>query len=149
MPLEIINTKLEELKVNSIVNFDNDKVEMKTGIAHQLYLAAGAIDTANAIKKHLPLQVGDIFMTPAYRLEARNFIHVIVGRIDKANEAKEVKDILLRLLNFAANNDIKSLAIPYGKDSFLYQYKDCYKKIIEPTIRHFINIYPLTVYLVK
>ncbi|MDR1782022.1 MAG: macro domain-containing protein [Bacilli bacterium] len=149
MPFKIIEDNILKLEVIAIVNFDNDKVEMKDGIAHQLYLEAGGIDLTAAIKKHFPLNKGDIFTTPAYRLNAKQFIHVVIDNENINNKQKFIKDTLLSLLNYVTNNNIKSIAIPFTNDSYLYQYHEYLDSDIIPTINNFLKIYNIEVYLVK
>ena len=114
MAFRIIRNDIIKVKADAIVNTANPEVTIGDGVDFAIYEAAGAEQLLLARKKVGKLAIGEVGLTPAFKLDAKYIIHVSGPYwIDGLHQ----EDTLLRgcfdrALELAYKRRCKSIAFP-------------------------------------
>ena len=150
MPLKIIRNDITKVDVDIIVNSANPKPKYGTGTDYAVYSAAGIDDLLSERKKIGNIAVGDIAVTPAFKLKAKYIIHA-VGPIWYGGHHKEfdlLKSCYNKSLNKAVELECETIAFPLISTGAYMFPKDKALQIAMSTITDFLYEHDLTVYLV-
>ena len=114
MPLKIIRNDITKVSADVIVNSANPKPKYGTGTDYAIYAAAGVDELLAERKKIGDIRVGDIAVTPAFKLSAKYIIHT-VGPIwfgGLRGELDYLKSCYQKSLDKAFELDCESIAFP-------------------------------------
>ncbi len=90
MPFQIIRNDITKVRADAIVNTANPQPVYASGTDYAVYQAAGARRLLAERKKIGPIPVGEVAVTPAFRLPAKYIIHT-VGPVWEGGECGELE----------------------------------------------------------
>lgn len=115
MSLRIIRNDITKMNTDAIVNTANADITVGDGCDRAIYNAAG-IEKLLAYRKEYIGKVseGEVFITPAFDLQAKYIIHAVSPLFLDGNNNEETKlrSCYRKSLELAAKNKIKSIAFP-------------------------------------
>lgn len=114
MPFKIVRNDITKIKADAIVNTANPKPRFASGTDAAIYTAAGKMELLQARMAIGDIAVGEVAVTPAFKLEAQYIIHTVgpawqdgrYGEFDKLYSCYE------KSLNKAKELECKSIAFP-------------------------------------
>ena len=150
MPLKIIRNDITKVSADVIVNSANPKPKYGTGTDYAIYAAAGVDELLAERKKIGDIHVGDIAVTPAFKLSAKYIIHT-VGPIwfgGLRGELNYLKSCYQKSLDKAFELDCESIAFPLISTGVYMFPRDKALNVAMSTISEFLFEHDMTVYLV-
>ncbi len=148
MPLQIIRQDITKMHVDAIVNTTNEKMIGYSGVDLAVHNAAGK-ELDELCRSLPPLGLGEVRVTPAFRLDAKYIIHTSgpVWHGGLQGESIILKSCYLESLKSAVEHGCESVAFPLIS-SGAYRYpKDKVLKFAIQVITEFLYDHELTVYL--
>lgn len=114
MPFTIVRQDITKIKVDAIINAANTALQMGGGVCGAIFKAAGASELQAACDKLAPIQTGEAFITPGFRLPAKYVIHTAgpVYSDGKHSEEGLLRSCYTNSLKCAMENGCKSVAFP-------------------------------------
>lgn len=110
MPYEFVNTPIERMNVDAIVNPTNMFMQFSDGLSARLAECAGPAMQQDCTKL-APLHADEILITQGYNLPAKWVFHVLVPQwIEQGEEA--ISLCYARILQDAVTQRIQSVAMP-------------------------------------
>lgn len=114
MPFKIVRNDITKIKADAIVNTANPKPRFASGTDAAIYTAAGKMELLQARMAIGDIAVGEVAVTPAFKLDAQYIIHTVgpawqdgrYGEFDKLYSCYE------KSLNKAKELECKSIAFP-------------------------------------
>ena len=150
MPLKIIRNDITKVSADIIVNSANPKPKYGTGTDYAIYNAAGIDGLLAERKKIGNIGVGDIAVTPAFKLSAKYIIHT-VGPIwfgGLRGELDYLKSCYQKSLDKAFELGCESIAFPLISTGVYMFPRDKALNVAMSTISEFLFEHDMTVYLV-
>ncbi len=77
MPFKIVRNDITKIKADAIVNTANPKPRFASGTDAAIYTAAGKMELLQARMAIGEIEVGEVAVTPAFKLNARYIIHTV------------------------------------------------------------------------
>lgn len=114
MPFQIVRNDITKIKADIIVNTANPKPRFASGTDSAIYEASGKDELLQARKEIGEIAVGDVAVTPAFRLEAKYIIHT-VGPVWEGGEQGELaflSSCYEKSLSMAKELQCESIAFP-------------------------------------
>ena len=149
MPFEIVNNDLLAMDVDALIIDDHHQPEVSTDFDKDLNLKAGpGLFAARRIIGGIPY--GKAVSSAAYNLSSKIVIHAVGPVFDGRDEDKEklLKDVYYNALFLALSSGCESVAMPLISTSFSNAPGSLSYRIAVETIRHFLDLYDLSIYLV-
>lgn len=114
MSFKIVRDDITKVKAEIIVNSAHPKPKYSKGIDTAIYLAAGEEDLLQARLKIGDIEVGEIAVTPAFKLSAKYIIHTVgpFYEFGADSEIKKLYSCYEKSLKKAIELDCKSIAFP-------------------------------------
>ena len=112
--IRIVKQDITKLKVDIVVNAANEWLKAGGGVCGAIFHAAGAIRLTRACKAIGHCYTGDVAITPAFQLKAKNIIHA-VGPIWKGGnngEAEQLYSCYVKSLDLMREKQYNSIAFP-------------------------------------
>lgn len=110
----IVKQDITKLKVDIVVNAANEWLKAGGGVCGAIFHAAGTIRLTRACKAIGHCSTGDVAITPAFQLKAKNIIHA-VGPIWKGGnngEAEQLCSCYAKSLDLMREKQYNSIAFP-------------------------------------
>lgn len=154
MPLNIVRNDIANIKADAIVNSANRHVCCGRGAETSIYKKAGFEELLEARASLGELNVGEIGVTPAFRLNAKYIIHVSAPKWNngKSGELIALKACYAGALEKAVELGCRSIAFPLLSSGNFRFPKDLALETATGTINEFLQALPesleLTVQLV-
>lgn len=115
MPLKIVRNDIIKMNTQAIVNTANDYPTVGTGCDHVIYTAAGYDELLAYRREHIGfVPEGEVFITPAFNLDAEYIIHVVSTLYEDGahHEDEKLRGCYQKALALAKDNGIKSISFP-------------------------------------
>ncbi|MFX3636847.1 MAG: macro domain-containing protein [Candidatus Pristimantibacillus sp.] len=114
MSFIIVRQDITKIKVDAIVNAANTMLQMGGGVCGAIFKAAGASELQVSCDKLAPIQTGEAFITPGFRLSAKYIIHAAgpVYSDGKHGEEGLLRSCYTNSLKRAVENSYESIAFP-------------------------------------
>jgi len=114
MPFRIIRNDITKVKADAIVNTANPEVAIGGGVDAAIYEAAGMDELLQVRRKIGRLEVGEVGITPAFRLDAKYIIHISgpCWKDGLHQEEELLRQCYDRALELARKHRCKSIAFP-------------------------------------
>lgn len=148
MPLQIIRQDITKMHVDAIVNTTNEKMIGYSGVDLAVHAAAGK-ELDELCRSLPPLGLGEVRVTPAFRLDAKYIIHTSgpVWHGGLQGESIILKSCYLESLKSAVEHGCESVAFPLISSGAYGYPKDKVLKFAIQVITEFLYDHELTVYL--
>lgn len=107
-------TDITALPVDVIVSSDDTDVSMGGGLSGKIRQRGGEVIRDQA-QKQLPAKQGDVLVTSAGRLPAKNIFHALVidyARVDGAPTAETIRTVVRKCIALCEQHDARSIAFP-------------------------------------
>ena len=150
MPFQIIRNDITKVKADAIVNTANPEVTVGSGVDTAIYNAAGRDWLLMERAKIGDLDIGEVAITPAGKLNAKFIIHESgpVWVDGTYNEAKILRSCYDKCLNIAFDYKCESIAFPLLASGAYGFPKDIALRIAIDAFRAFLSEHELDIYLV-
>lgn len=114
MPLQIIRNDITRVKADAIVNTANPQPIYAGGTDYAVYQAAGPQRLLASRRRIGEIEVGDVAVTPAFRLPAKYIIHAVgpVWQDGQHGEREAVRSCYEKALQKSLELHCKSIAFP-------------------------------------
>ncbi len=150
MPFFLSQGDITHSKVDAIVNAANSALLQGGGVCGAIFRNAGALPMQQACDALSPVEVGDVALTPAFKLPSKYVIHAVGPRWEggKKNEDLLLASCYQKALMLAYEKGLRSIAFPLISAGIYGYPKDQAYKIAVSTILSFLEEHELTVNLV-
>lgn len=100
--------------VDALVSSDDNHLTHGGGVSQSIWRAAGPELHAFVAMNRVPLDLGELFITPAGKLRAKNIVHAITIDLDANRGAglRDVQDLYANILTTAQQWEWESIALP-------------------------------------
>ena len=113
MPFNIVRNDITKIIADAVINTANPNPCFVSDTDAAIYTAAGEKELLQARKVIGDIAVGEVVVTPAFKLNAQYIIHTVGPIWDKSDNAfKILESCYLNCLNIAIDYNIKSIAFP-------------------------------------
>ncbi len=114
MPFKIVRNDITKIKADAIVNTANPKPCFAGGTDAAIYAAAGKLELLQARMAIGDIAVGEVAVTPAFKLNARYIIHTVgpAWQDGKCGEFENLYSCYESSLNKAKELECESIAFP-------------------------------------
>jgi len=114
MPFKIVRNDITKVKADVIVNTANPKPCFASGTDTAIYAAAGKMELLQARMAIGDIEVGEVAVTPAFRLNAKYIIHTVGPdwQDGRCGEFEKLYTCYEKSLNKAKELECKSIAFP-------------------------------------
>jgi len=114
MPFKIVRNDITKIKADAIVNTANPKPRFASGTDAAIYTAAGKKELLQARMAIGDIAVGEVAVTPAFKLEAQYIIHTVgpAWQDGRYGEFEKLYSCYEKSLNKAKELNCKSIAFP-------------------------------------
>lgn len=148
MPLQIIRQDITKMNVDVLVNPTNPEMVGYGGVDLAVHSAAGP-RLAEACRNLAPLNPGEVKITLGYALPARYVIHTVgpIWEGGEKGEAAVLRSCYWESLKLALRQGAESVAFPLISAGTYGFPKDRVLRFAVETIREFLDLHELTVYL--
>ena len=148
MPLQIIRQDITKMHVDAIVNTTNEEMIGYSGVDLAVHTAAGK-ELDELCRSLPPLGLGEVRVTPAFRLDAKYIIHTSgpVWHGGLHGESIILKSCYLESLKSAVEHGCESVAFPLISSGAYGYPKDKVLKFAIQVITEFLYDHELMVYL--
>ena len=151
MTIKIVRNDITKMQCDAIVNTANDYPTVGTGCDYAVYKAAGYNQLLKYREENIGfVPEGDVFVTPAFDLEAKYIIHTVSPHyIDgKQGEEDKLRSCYQKSLELAYENKVESIAFPLiSTGGFKYPKEEGIFIAIDE-INTFLKYHDMLVYLV-
>ncbi len=150
MALKIVRNDITRMQADIIVNTANEHPTVGTGCDYAIYQAAGYDELLACREEIGEVPEGEVFITPAFRLQAKYIIHAVSPRyIDgEHGEEEKLRSCYRKSLLLAAENGAASIAFPLiATGSFGYPQEEGLRIAMDET-NAFLMSHDMLVYLV-
>lgn len=149
MPFEIIRNDITNMRVDAIVNTANPQPVIGSGVDAAIHAKAGPKLLA-ARKKIGPMESGQAYVTPGFMLSCQYVIHTVgpVWMGGTAGEADALRRCYANSLQQARRHLCRSVAFPLISTGNYGFPKKLALEIAVETIRQFLEVYEMQIYLV-
>lgn len=151
MPFKIVRNDITKMNTDAIVNTANELVQVGAGCDYAVYTAAGYDELfAYREQKVGNVSVGEAFITPGFKLDAKYIIHAVspMYLTGELNEDDLLRSCYQKSLALAKANGVRSIAFPLiGTGSFGYP-KEEGMRIAVDEIQAFLEHEDMEIYLV-
>lgn len=111
---QVCKSNITRVVAEAIVYSAEDNLSRGKGMSKDIFTIAGEYELKDAVKNIKPLVPGEVAITSAYKLPARNLIHAIIPKYDL--NCEDLQTIMsycfVNCLIEAARNNVRSIAIP-------------------------------------
>ena len=115
MSLKIVRNDITKMNTEAIVNTASDHAAVGTGCDSAVYMAAGCDELLRYREEKIGfVPEGEVFMTPAFKLQAKYIIHAVSPHYVDGNQEEEEKlrSCYRKSLQLAKENGIRSISFP-------------------------------------
>ena len=115
MSLKIVRNDITKMNTEAIVNTASDHAVVGTGCDSAVYMAAGCDELLRYREEKIGfVPEGEVFMTPAFKLQAKYIIHAVSPHYVDGNQGEEEKlrSCYRKSLQLAKENGIRSISFP-------------------------------------
>ena len=115
MSLKIVRNDITKMNTEAIVNTASDHAAVGTGCDSAVYMAAGCDELLRYREEKIGfVPEGEVFMTPAFKLQAKYIIHAVSPHYVDGNQGEEEKlrSCYRKSLQLAKENGIRSISFP-------------------------------------
>lgn len=114
MPFKIVRNDITKIKADAIVNTANPKPRFASGTDAAIYTAAGKMELLQARMAIGDIEVGEVAVTPAFKLNAKYIIHTVgpAWQDGRYGEFEKLYSCYETSLNKAKELECKSIAFP-------------------------------------
>jgi len=150
MPFLLFQGDITHIKVDAIVNAANRDLKQGGGVCGAIFKAAGAQAMQMACDELAPIEVGEVVITPAFKLPSKHVIHTVGPHWagGKENEEALLVSCYRNALLLAHEKGLHSIAFPLISAGIFGYPKDQAYKVAVSTILAFLQNHDMTVYLV-
>jgi O-acetyl-ADP-ribose deacetylase (regulator of RNase III) len=135
--IEIRQGDITELDVDAIVNAANNDLQLGGGLAGAV-LRKGGPQIQAECNKIGTIPVGGAAITPGGNLKARYVIHAASMQLGGWTTAQSLRSSTAHALRIAAQNGLKSIALPaLGTGIGGFPMRECAEIILRETAKHF------------
>ena len=150
MPFKIVRNDITKMHVDAIVNTANEAPTYGTGVDTAVYHAAGEVELLQEREKIGWLKMGDVAITPGFKLPAKYIIHAVSPLyIDgNSNEESLLRGCYKKSLALAYEHRCESIAFPLISTGGFGYPKEEGMRIAVDEINAFLLKHKMLVYLV-
>ena len=115
MSLKIVRNDITKMNTEAIVNTASDHAAVGTGCDSAVYMAAGCDELLRYREEKIGfVPEGEVFMTPAFKLQAKYIIHAVSPHYVDGNQGEEenLRSCYRKSLQLAKENGIRSISFP-------------------------------------
>jgi len=132
--LAIVHGDITESGAEAIANAANDKLWMGGGVAGAIKRVGGEEIETEAMKKG-PIAIGEVTITGAGQLPAKNIIHAVVMAQDLKTNAEYIRKATQNTIKTADTLPVESLAMPaFGTGVGHFSAEECSKIMIDESV---------------
>ncbi len=150
MPLTLLKQDITCMKTDAIVNAANTDLLMGGGVCGAIFRAAGADKLQAACAPLAPISTGDAVITPGFALPAKYVIHT-AGPIYRKAQAElcraQLRSCYRNSLTLAEAKGCESIAFPLISSGIYGYPKEEALRVAQETIRDFLHVHDMDVYL--
>jgi O-acetyl-ADP-ribose deacetylase (regulator of RNase III) len=114
--LNIIESDITKLKVDTIVNSANRNLRQGGGVCGAIFKAAGESELRYACSRIGKIQTSEAVLTDGFALPAKHIIHVAAPKwhsfLCRKSQVEKLVKCYENVLNLAKSNDFKTIAFP-------------------------------------
>jgi len=150
MPFLLFQGDITHLEVDAIVNAANRDLRQGGGVCGAIFKSAGEEAMQQACDGLSPVEVGDVVITPAFKLPSKYVIHTVGPHWSggKDNEEQLLASCYRKSLLLALAKGLQSIAFPLISTGMYGYPKERAYKVAVSTILAFLKEHDLSVYLV-
>jgi len=150
MPFLLFQGDITHLEVDAIVNAANRGLRQGGGVCGAIFKSAGEEAMQQACDGLSPVEVGDVVITPAFKLPSKHVIHAVGPHWSggKDNEEQLLASCYRKSLLLALAKGLQSIAFPLISTGMYGYPKERAYKVAVSTILAFLKEHDLSVYLV-
>ena len=137
--LSVVHGDITDTGAEAIANAANDKLWMGGGVAGAIKKAGGEEIEIEAMKKG-PVPVGEVAITDAGALDAKNIIHAVVMGQDLKTNEEYIRNATRNTIKAADDIPVQSLALPaFGTGVGHFPAEQCSKIMVEESVEGLLS----------
>lgn len=150
MPFKILRQDITKMEVDVIVNAANTQLKMGGGVCKAIFNAAGKKELKQACDQLAPIKTGEAIITSGFKLPAKYIIHTAgpIYQDGLHDEDKLLAACYHNSLHLALEYNCSSIAFPLISSGIYGYPKQEAFEIASTTIKAFLELHDLDVYLV-
>lgn len=151
MPFKIIRNDITKMKCDAIVNTANAHPTVGSGCDLAIYKAAGFEQLLEYRKENIGfVPEGDVFITPAFNLNAKYIIHAVSPHYVNGEQGEEdrLRSCYRKSLQLAYEHHVETIAFPLISTGGFGYPKEEGMRIAVDEINAFLMNHPMQIYLV-
>lgn len=151
MPFKIIRNDITKMKCDAIVNTANAHPTVGSGCDLAIYKAAGFEQLLEYRKENIGfVPEGDVFITPAFHLDAKYIIHAVSPHYVNGEQGEEdrLRSCYQKSLQIAYEHHVETIAFPLISTGGFGYPKEEGMRIAVDEINAFLMNHPMQIYLV-
>lgn len=151
MPFKIIRNDITKMKCDAIVNTANAHPTVGSGCDLAIYKAAGFEQLLEYRKENIGfVPEGDVFITPAFNLNAKYIIHAVSPHYVNGEQGEEdrLRSCYRKSLQLAYEHHVETIAFPLISTGGFGYPKEEGMRIAVDEITAFLMNHPMQIYLV-